>query len=307
MNETPVRLAGLQPESKFAIDSAGVKSVQDQPPQHQDRHCRDHTAVRYAIASTAPEQRRRPVESATIALLRDGAPRGLRPNKVIERPCAKGYFALGYRSCDLTNSASSVQKCHVMPSRVEIKGKRRLLDDFFNVEEAHLSFEKFDGTMSPVVRRLNFERGDSVAALLHLIGRDTAVLVNQFKYPSYEKGSGWITEVVAGMIDKGETPEDAIRREIHEETGYRADRVEHISTFYVSPGGSSERIMLYYAAVSGAEPTDKCGGLASESEDIKLIELPIADAFDLVRRGEIVDAKTIIALMWLEARHGARR
>ena len=92
-----------------------------------------------------------------------------------------------------------------MPSRVDIKQKRLVLDDFFKVEEAYLSFEKFDGTMSPVVRRLNFERGDAVAALLHHTERDTAILVNQFRYPSYEKGPGWITEVVAGMIDKGET------------------------------------------------------------------------------------------------------
>lgn len=194
-----------------------------------------------------------------------------------------------------------------MPSRVEIKEKRRVLDDFFKVEEAHLSFEKFDGTMSIVVRRLNFERGDSVAALLHHTARDTALLVNQFKYPSYEKGPGWITEVVAGMIDAGETPEEAIRREIHEETGYTADRLEHISTFYVSPGGSSERIVLYYAAVSGAGPIDKRGGLAHEDEDIQLIEVPFVDAFAQLRRGEIADAKTIIALMWVEARRGERR
>jgi ADP-ribose pyrophosphatase len=108
------------------------------------------------------------------------------------------------------------------------------------------------------------------------------------------------------MIGKGETPEEAIRREIHEETGYRADRVEHISTFYVSPGGSSERIILYYASVSGVGPSDRCGGLASENEDIKLIETPVANAFDQLRRGEITDDKTIIALMWLEARQSAR-
>jgi len=193
-----------------------------------------------------------------------------------------------------------------MPSRVDIKENRRVMDDFFKVEEVHLSFEKFDGTMSPVVRRLNFERGDSVAALLHHTERNTVLLVNQFKYPSYEKGPGWITEVVAGMIDKGETPEEAIHREIQEETGYGASRVDHISTFYVSPGGSSERVILYYAAVSGAGSSDKPGGLATEDEDIKLVEIPFADAFSQLRRGEIADAKTIIALMWLEARLGAR-
>ena len=193
-----------------------------------------------------------------------------------------------------------------MPSRVEVKEKRRVLNDFFKVDEAHISFEKFDGTMSPVVRRLKFERGDSVAALLHHTGRDTAILVNQFKYPSYEKGPGWITEVVAGMIDQGETPEAAIHREIREETGYEADRIEHISTFYVSPGGSSERIVLYYVAVSGTGPSDMYGGLASENEDIKLIEIPVTDAFGQLRQGEIADAKTIIALMWLQAKYCAK-
>jgi nudix-type nucleoside diphosphatase (YffH/AdpP family) len=135
-------------------------------------------------------------------------------------------WGLASRAQCVINCWQRAQQCAAMPSRVDIKEKRRVLDDFFKVEEAHLSFEKFDGTMSPVVRRLNFERGDSVAALLHHTGRDTVLLVNQFKYPSYEKGPAWVTEVVAGMIDKGEPPEETIRREIHEETGYRADRVE---------------------------------------------------------------------------------
>jgi len=192
-----------------------------------------------------------------------------------------------------------------VPSRVDIREKKILVDDFFKVEEALLSFEKFDGTMSPPVRRLNFERGDSVAALLHHTGRDAAILVKQFRYAAYEKGAGWLTEVVAGMIDRGETPEEAIRREIHEETGYTPDRIEPISTFFVSPGGTSERIMLYYAAVSGAAPGDRHGGLAGENEDIKPVEIFMADAFAKLRRGEFADAKTIIALMWLEARRGA--
>lgn len=193
-----------------------------------------------------------------------------------------------------------------MPKRVIVETpKKRILDDFFKVEEVYLSFEKFDGSMSPVVRRLNFERGDSVAAVLHHGEKDAVFLVNQFKYPAYAKGPGWITEVVAGMIDAGENPEDAARREILEETGYRVEKLEHISNFYVSPGGSSERIFLYCAEVSGDGPAEKGGGLALENEDIELIELSTSEAFRQLDRGEIHDAKTIIGLMWLRARLGS--
>lgn len=72
-----------------------------------------------------------------------------------------------------------------MPQRVKVERRRLILDDFFKVEEVYLSYEKFDGSMSPLVRRLNFERGDSVAAILHHKERNSVLLVNQFKYPSY--------------------------------------------------------------------------------------------------------------------------
>ena len=189
-----------------------------------------------------------------------------------------------------------------MSQRVKVERKRLILDDFFKVEEVYLSYEKFDGSMSPLVRRLNFERGDSVAAVLHHKERNSVLLVNQFKYPSYEKGPGWITEVVAGMVSAGEAPEDAVRREISEETGYIANKIEHISTFYVSPGGSSERILLYYVDVSGTGPDEGGGGLAEENEDIKLLEVPVDKAFLQVEHGEIADAKTIIGLIWLQKR-----
>lgn len=193
-----------------------------------------------------------------------------------------------------------------MPKRVIIEGdKKRILDDFFKVEEVHLSFEKFDGSMSKIVRRLNFERGDSVAAVLHHKERDAVILISQFRYPTYEKGPGWLAETVAGMIDEGEVPEDAMRREILEETGYRVEKLVHISNFYLSPGGSSERIFLYYAEVSGTGPAEKGGGLASENEDIQLTELSTGEAFRQLDRGEIQDAKTIIGLMWLRSQLGS--
>lgn len=186
--------------------------------------------------------------------------------------------------------------------KVEIEKRRRILDDFFKVEEAHLRYERFDGHMSPLVRRLNFERGDSVAAMIFNPRTQRMLLVNQFKYPAYEKGPGWITEAVAGMIDEGESSEDAVRREVEEETGYGLLTLEHISTFYVSPGGSSERIMLYYAEIDETQKIAVGGGLVAEDEDISTIELSLEQALEQVRTGHIADAKTILGIFWLQNR-----
>jgi|SRR5215471_6932678 len=186
--------------------------------------------------------------------------------------------------------------------RVEIENKRRILDDFFKVEEAHLRFERFDGHMSPTVRRLNFERGDSVAAIIFNPRRQHLLLVNQFKYPTFEKGPGWITEAVAGMIAEGERSEDAARREVEEETGYRLVTLEHISTFYVSPGGSSERIILYYAEVDETDKIAAGGGMVTENEDISTVELSLEEALEQIRAGQIADAKTILGIFWLRNR-----
>jgi len=148
---------------------------------------------------------------------------------------------------------------------------------------------------------LSFERGDSVAALIFKPVTRRIVLVNQFKYPTYRKGPGWITETMAGMIDKNETPESAVRREIFEETGYNPISLERISTFYLSPGGSSERIILYYAEVDDKKITEG-GGLPAENEDILNVELSLEDALGQIDSGEIADAKTIIAILWLRNR-----
>jgi nudix-type nucleoside diphosphatase (YffH/AdpP family) len=186
--------------------------------------------------------------------------------------------------------------------KVQIQQKKRILDDFFKVEEVHLRYERFDGQMSPVVRRLNFERGDSVAAIIFDPKSQHILLVNQFKYPAYEKGQGWITETVAGMLDEDESPESAARREVEEETGYKVLKLEHISTFYVSPGGSSERIILYYAEVEETNKIKAGGGLAGENEDIMTVELSLAEALQQIQSGEIADAKTIVGILWLHNR-----
>lgn len=186
--------------------------------------------------------------------------------------------------------------------KVQIEKKKRIVDDFFQVEEVHLRYERFDGQMSPLVRRLTFERGDSVAVLIFNPKRQHILLVNQFKYPTYEKGPGWITETVAGMVEKNESPESAARREVEEETGYKVGKLEHISTFYVSPGGSSERIILYYAEVDATNKIEAGGGVASEDEDIMTVELSLTDALKQIQSGQIADAKTIVGIFWLHHR-----
>ncbi|MEF8755038.1 MAG: NUDIX hydrolase [Accumulibacter sp.] len=186
--------------------------------------------------------------------------------------------------------------------RVEVRGRRRLLDDFFKVDEAEVSFERADGSMTPPARRLVFERGDSVAAVVYHRDSDRLLFAEQFRYPTVGKGSGWLLEVVAGMIDRGESPETALRREIEEELGFALTRCEPIATFFVSPGGSSERIWLYYAEVSEDGRVGSGGGVAAEQEEIRIVSMSTATAMDALREGALVDAKTIIGLQWLRAR-----
>jgi nudix-type nucleoside diphosphatase (YffH/AdpP family) len=184
-------------------------------------------------------------------------------------------------------------------NKVEVQNKKLVFDDFFKIYEAVVRYLRFDGQMSQPVRRLVFERGDAVAAIVWHRDIQKVILTNQFRYPAYEKGPGWIYEVVAGMLDANEQPEEAMRREMIEEIGYQPSILTPIGTFYVSPGGTSERIMLYYVEIGNGDKVGAGGGLASEHEDIQLIELSPSELWDALDNNTLVDAKTIIGAMWL--------
>ncbi len=181
--------------------------------------------------------------------------------------------------------------------KIRIVEKRWLLDDVFKVEEAIIEHRKHDGSWSPPLRQLCFERGDSVAALLLNRDTDRLVMINQFRYPTLEKGPGWLDEIVAGSLPENETPEACIVREVREETGYEVENLQTIATFYMSPGGTSERVLLYYGEVSG-EP-EKTEGLGVGDEDIRVTEMSSSELWQSFLDGRLQDAKTIIALMWL--------
>jgi nudix-type nucleoside diphosphatase (YffH/AdpP family) len=184
--------------------------------------------------------------------------------------------------------------------KVSIKKTKRILDSFFKVDHSILQFEKFDGSLSEEVVRLNLERGDSVAALLVNREEEKIILIKQFRFPVYtkEKNNAWTWEIVAGMVENGQSKEEAIIREIAEETGYNVSKVDSLFYFYPTPGGSNEKVQLYYVEVEQEDKTFSGGGVISEGEDILVREFSYAEALQMMDAGEIIDAKTIIALMW---------
>lgn len=187
---------------------------------------------------------------------------------------------------------------------VVVRNKRRVFDGFFKLDELTLSHRLFSGDMSPDKKVLVLERGDAVAALIYNRTDNRVVLVEQFKAPTMDTSpsNGWITEVMAGIIRDGEEPEQALAREALEETGYRITEPEHIITFYSSPGGSSERIFLYYAVVDSADKVGPGGGVAREGEDIRTVTLAPEVLFDKLRQGLLEDPKVIIAAHHLKER-----
>ena len=186
-----------------------------------------------------------------------------------------------------------------MTRPVVIHATKRLFDGLFKLDEVEVSFERFDGRMSRPVKRLSLERGDSVAVMGYNRESRRAIFVEQFKYPTYEHGPGWIMETVAGMAESEETPEAAIRREVLEEIGYEVDALEEIAAFYLSPGGSSERVLLYYAEVTAANKVAAGGGVPGEGEDIRTIELSREELQALLEAGGVQDAKTLVGIQWL--------
>jgi ADP-ribose pyrophosphatase len=190
-----------------------------------------------------------------------------------------------------------------MTRRVQIIAQNEVFKKgIFRIDEAKLRYERYNGQMSDEITRLNLKRGDSVAAVVHDPEADTVVLTEQFRYPTYEKSGGWLLELPAGVVnaDEEKDPQKTIQRELLEEIGYQVEKVERISTFYVSPGGSDERIHLYYAAVNPDSQTGKGGGLAEEGEDIRVVVLKVNAALLMMDDGQIQDAKTIIGLQWLQ-------
>jgi len=182
---------------------------------------------------------------------------------------------------------------------VEILKKSPCYEGFFTLSKFKVRHQLFNGGWGNAIERELFERGEAAAVLLYDPKLDVVVLTEQFRVGALNEPSPWIYELVAGMIEEGETPEDVAIRETQEESGASIQELTPICQYLVSPGGTDEKIHVFMALLDSSQVSG-IHGLASEGEDIRVHKVSSQDAFDAVKCGKINNAATIIALQWLE-------
>ena len=175
--------------------------------------------------------------------------------------------------------------------------ERLVYDQVFQIKKAKIKHDLFDsGSME--VERYCFERGDSVAIVLYEKDTNSLLFTNQFRYPTIKETTGWILELTAGSVKADEDPVYRVKKEVEEEIGYQVTDIEFISSFFVSPGGSSERVFLFYSEVNSSDNIFKGGGLITEKEDIQLVKMPVQEVRKHIKNNQFRDAKTIIGIQW---------
>jgi nudix-type nucleoside diphosphatase (YffH/AdpP family) len=174
--------------------------------------------------------------------------------------------------------------------------RETLSDAWYTLYRYTFEYYRSDGNWNRQQREA-YERGNGAAALLYDPDRQTVILTRQFRLPTYINGNtdGFLTEVCAGLLD-GDDPEQCMRREILEETGYAVTRLEKVVEVYSSPGAVTEKLYLFHARYTPEMKRESGGGVAEESEDIQILEWSYAEVFEALKKGEIRDAKTLILL-----------
>jgi nudix-type nucleoside diphosphatase (YffH/AdpP family) len=181
--------------------------------------------------------------------------------------------------------------------RVQVEDVRILSDNWYVLTKATFRYRRRDGTWQQQSREA-YDRGNGAVILLYDPMRRTVILTRQFRYPAFVNGyDGLLIEAPAGLLDEA-GPEQRIRAETEEETGYRVRHVRQVFQAFMSPGSVTEKLFFFVGAYDPADRISQGGGNEAEGEDIDILEVPIAEALSMMARGEICDAKTIMLLQY---------
>ena len=178
--------------------------------------------------------------------------------------------------------------------------KRTLSDQWYLLEKYTYEYQKEDGSWETQEREA-YDRGNGACVLLYDPERRTVILTRQFRMPTFINGNkndgGMMIEACAGLLD-GDHPEDCIRKEAEEETGYDVKNVEKVMEAYTSPGAVTEIMHFFMAEYDASMRIGEGGGAEDETENIEVLEFPFVRAMEMIKTGEIKDAKTIILLQY---------
>lgn len=191
-----------------------------------------------------------------------------------------------------------------MAKSIKILEKKLLSDNWYKLYKYTFEIENGKGEKQ-VQHREAYDRGNGAVILLYNKEKNTVILTRQFRLPTYINGNpdGMMIEACAGLLDE-DNPEDCIRRETEEETGYRITHVQKVFEAYMSPGSVTEILYFFVAEYSSDQKVNEGGGVEEETEDIEVLEVDFGKALKMVGTGEIKDAKTIMLLQYAELRLG---
>lgn len=186
-----------------------------------------------------------------------------------------------------------------MLPEIKIQKEEVLSDNWYTLRKYTYDFKLKNGSWQTQTREA-YDRGNGAVILLYNVEQRSVILTRQFRLPTFVNGnaSGMLIEACAGLLDK-DSPEDCIRREVEEETGYKVSHVRKIFEAYMSPGSVTEILYFFVAEYAPNMKVHEGGGVAHEQEEIEVLELPFENALAMIDNGEIRDAKTIMLLQHL--------
>jgi nudix-type nucleoside diphosphatase (YffH/AdpP family) len=181
--------------------------------------------------------------------------------------------------------------------RVRILKTEVLSDDWYVLRKVTFDFRHRDGSWQRQSRE-TYDRGNGATILLHDRNTGNVLLTRQFRMPAFVNGHhGMLIETPGGLLDDA-SPEERIRAEVEEETGYRVHHVEKIFEAFMSPGSVTEKLYFYLGDYDSSMRVSDGGGVLEEGEEIETIEVPLQTALQMIERGEIMDGKTIMLLQY---------